>query len=298
MEKIGFIGLGHMGFPMMNNLIKAGFSVKAFDLNLEALKNAENKGAFPAKSIKEVASDVDVVVMSLQTGDQVSKCCLDKNGIFETIKQNALIIDTSSIDIGTSKKLHEKAAEMKLAMVEAPVSGGVKGADAATLTIMVGGSEINFNRAKKYLEKLGKLVIHAGAPGAGQAAKICNNMILGISMIAVSEAFLLAEKLGLSPEKLFEISSHASGQCWSMTSYCPYPGIMENVPSNNNYKPGFSAKMMLKDLNLSQNAAELVHAKTPLGKSATELYEQFVNKNPEEIDFSGIIKFLENTSTP
>jgi 3-hydroxyisobutyrate dehydrogenase len=292
MKKIGFIGLGHMGFPMMSNLIKAGFSVKAFDLNPDALKSAEKMGAILTQSIQEVSTDVDAVLMSLQTGEQVSDCCLKKNGIFESINPGAIIIDMSSIDIGVSRNLHEKALEMGLAMVDAPVSGGVKGAEAATLTIMVGSSKINFDRAEKYLEKLAKLVIHAGEPGSGQAAKICNNMILGISMIAVSEAFLLAEKLGLAPEKLFEISSHASGQCWSMTSYCPYPGIMENVPSNNNYKPGFSANMMLKDLKLSQRAAEFVHAKTPLGSSATDLYEDFVSKHPEEIDFSGIITYL------
>lgn len=292
MEKIGFIGLGHMGFPMMNNLIKAGFSVKAFDLNPEALKNAEKQGAIAARSIQDVARDVDAVVMSLQTGEQVSATCCDKNGLFDTIKRDAIIIDCSSIDIEVSKKLHEKAAKLGLAMVDAPVSGGVKGAEAGTLTIMVGGSKHHFDWAKKYLDKLAKLVIHAGEAGSGQAAKICNNMILGVSMIAVSEAFMLAKKLGLAPEKLFEISSHASGQCWSMTSYCPYPGIIDNVPSNNNYQPGFSAKMMLKDLKLSQNAAELVQAKTPLGKSATEIYEKFVEENTEEIDFSGIIKSL------
>lgn len=281
-----------MGFPMMCHLIKAGYSVSAFDVNPKALKNAENQGAFPAKSIEELACDIDVVLMSLQTGDQVGATCLEKNGIFQSMKRDAIIIDLSSIDIGVSKKLHEKAAEMGLAMVDAPVSGGVKGAEAATLTIMVGASEKNFERAKKYLEKLGKLVVHAGSPGSGQAAKICNNMILGISMIAVSEAFLLAEKLGLEPKKLFEISSHASGQCWAMTSYCPYPGILENVPSNNDYKPGFSAQMMLKDLKLSQGAAESVGAKTPLGKSATALYASFVSEHPEEIDFSGIIDYL------
>jgi 3-hydroxyisobutyrate dehydrogenase len=222
----------------------------------------------------------------------VSATCLDKNGIFDSLKRDGIIIDCSSIDIGVSKKLHKNAVELGLAMVDAPVSGGVKGAEAATLTIMVGGSKNNVDRAKKYLEPLAKLVIHAGEPGSGQAAKICNNMILGVSMIAVSEAFILGKKLGLAPEKLFEISSHASGQCWSMTSYCPYPGIIDNVPSNNNYKPGFTAKMMLKDLKLSQSAAELVGAKTPMGESATKLYEQFTSENSEEIDFSGIINFL------
>ncbi len=293
MLKIAFIGLGHMGYHMAHNLLKKGCSVKVFDISSATIQSLVDVGAIAAHSIVDVVQEADVVMTMLQTGQQVSDVCLKTDGIFAHAKKNILYIDCSSIDITTTRDLHKAAQAVGIAMVDAPVSGGVAGAEAATLTFMIGGTEENFNNAKLILEKIGKKIIHAGSAGNGQAAKICNNLILGISMIGVSEAFALGQKLGLDPKKFFEISSNASGQCWSMTSYCPVPGLVEKVPSNNEYKPGFTAKMMLKDLHLGQHAAESVNATIPLGAVATELYGLFVNQGHAEMDFSGIIKLFE-----
>ncbi len=290
--KIGFVGLGHMGSHMAQNLVKAGFQVTVFDVVPTAIDALVAKGAKGAKTLADVAKEADVIITMLQTGQQVSDVCLQENGLFNNAKKDVLYIDSSSIDIVTCRDLHSKAEKMNIAMVDAPVSGGTVGAEAATLTFMVGGSEENFKRAQPILEKLGKKIVHAGSAGNGQAAKICNNLILGISMIAVSEGFSLGQKLGLDPKKFFEISSNASGQCWSMTSYCPVPGIIEKAPSNNDYKPGFMAKMMLKDLRLGQHAAESVNADIPLGAVTTELYSLFVNQGNAETDFSGIINLI------
>lgn len=292
MTNIAFIGLGHMGNPMAKNLIKAGFNVKVFDVVPAAMTSLEKEGAKPSKNISDCVKDADVIFTMLQTGDQVKSICLGEEGLFKHAKKNALYIDSSSIDIATTRELHTLAEQSSIRMLDAPVSGGVLGAEAATLAFMVGGNEKYFEAAKPILEKLGKKIVHAGKDGTGQAAKICNNLLLGISMIGVSEAFSLAEKLGLDAKKFFEISSNASGQCWSMTSYCPAPGIVPAAPSNKNYQPGFAAKMMLKDLHLGENAAKTVSANIPLGKHATELYEQFVNSGNADVDFSGIIKML------
>lgn len=292
MRKIGFIGLGHMGKPMVKHLLAAGFSVHVYDVVPAAIQACVEFGAIAAKSPADAARESEVVFTMLQTGDQVKSVCQGEDGIFANIEKNALYIDSSSIDITTSRALHDECRNINLAMLDAPVSGGVAGAEAATLTIMVGGEAENFERGKEYLSHLGKKIIHTGPAGNGQAAKICNNMLLGISMIAVSETFVLAEKLGLSPEKLFEVSSNASGQCWSLTSYCPVPGLVPTSPANNNYQPGFTAQMMLKDLQLSQDAARTHNVATPLGAEATELYLLFNhNKNPQ-LDFSAIIKLL------
>lgn len=292
MTQIGFIGLGHMGNPMVKNLLKANFQVKVFDVQSKAIDDLVKEGATGKNSVAEVVKDADVVFTMLQTGEQVNEVCLKEKGIFSLLDKNSLYIDSSSIAIGVTRELHQQAIKKGLAMIDAPVSGGVKGAEAASLTIMVGGKKVHYERAKTILQHLGKLVIHAGSEGSGQAAKICNNLILGISMIAVSEAFILGEKLALDPKKLFDIVSHSSGQCWSLTNYCPMPNILDNVPSNNNYEPGFTAAMMLKDLNLSQDAAQLTHTMTKLGKSATELYQQFVESNHGNKDFSGIITMI------
>lgn len=291
MTRIGFIGLGHMGNPMVVNLLKK-YEVAVYDISQKAVAALEKSGAIPCNDIASVVKDAEVVITMLQTGQQVKDVCLEKNGLFDNIAANSLYIDSSSIDINTSRFIHECAKKQNIAMVDAPVSGGVTGAKNATLTFMVGGEEQNHLRAKLILENLGKRIIYAGPAGNGQAAKICNNMILGISMIGVSEAFILGKKLGLDPKTFFEISSNASGQCWSMTSYCPMPGILEHVPSNNNYEAGFAATMMLKDLQLSQSAAQQVNASTPLGAEATALYSLFVNNGFGELDFSGIIKML------
>jgi len=292
MTTIGFIGLGHMGFPMVKNLLKNNYVVKVYDLNTAAISSLIAVGATAATSPAEIANNADVVLTMLQTGDQVKQSCLGEQGIFAQLKKTALYIDCSSIDIQSSRELHAAAKANHIAMCDAPVSGGVIAAQNATLTFMVGGDENNFTRAQPILNAMGKKIIYAGLAGNGVAAKICNNMILGISMIAVSEAFVLADKLGLAPEKLFEISSNASGQCWSLTNYCPWPNILPNVPSSHGYQPGFSAKMMLKDLRLSQEAATTAQAETPLGKRAMQIYDQFIDNYPGEIDFSGIIQML------
>lgn len=296
MAKIGFIGLGHMGHPMVINLLKQQHQVIVYDVVSDVIDSLVTEGAVAGTSPSAIAKEVDVVFTMLQTSDQVNQDCLGEKGIFATIANTALYIDCSSIDIEATKSLHQEAKKRDLAMVEAPVSGGVKGAQAATLTIMVGGEQEHFLIAKPFLEALGKRVIHAGPAGSGQAAKICNNMMLAIEMIAVCEGFNLADKLGLEAKKLFDICSSASSQCWSMTSYCPVPNVMENVPSNNEYQPGFSARMMLKDLQLSQGAAKNADAITPLGSHAAELYQAFVDGHNSEIDFSGIIKFLRTMS--
>ncbi len=293
MTKIAFIGLGHMGHPMTKCLLKAGLSVKVFDLSSAAIQSLTAHGAVAAHSIHDVIQDADVIITMLQTGSQVTDVCLGSKGLFAGAKENVLYIDSSSIDMTTTRKLHEAAETTGIAMLDAPVSGGVAGAESGSLTFMVGGKENNFHRGKPVFEKMGKKIVHAGPAGSGQAAKICNNLILGISMIGVSEAFTLGQKLGLDPKKFFEISSNASGQCWSMTSYCPVPGLVEKAPSNNAFKPGFAANMMLKDLRLGQHAAESVNASIPLGTVAAELYTLFVNQGHADMDFSGIIKLFE-----
>ncbi len=290
--KLGFIGLGHMGHPMMRNLLKAGFAVMVYDVMPAAIASATKDGASAAASIAEIAKYADIIFISVQTGQQVTDICLSESGLFVNVSAGKLIIDCSSIDIVATRALHAEAEKRKIGMLDAPVSGGVSGAEAATLTFMVGGKQENFERALPILQKMGKKIVHAGEAGSGQAAKICNNMLLGISMIGTCEAFALAEKLGLDAKKFFEISSNASGQCWSMTSYCPVPDIVQTAPSNREYAPGFMSKMMLKDLRLAQHAAESVNASIPLGAETTALYDLFVNQGGGEKDFSAIIQFI------
>ena len=290
--RIGFIGLGHMGNPMAHNLLKNGYKVIVHDVNSDAVNAIAKDGAIAATSLKMLAEESEVIIISVQTGQQVSDLCLSPDGIFAHAKPGKCVIDCSSIDITTTRMLHSEAEKINLCMLDAPVSGGVAGAAAGTLTFMVGGSEENFQRLLPILQSMGKKIVHAGDAGSGQAAKICNNLLLGISMIGVCEAFTLAEKLGLDAKKFFEISGSASGQCWSMTSYCPVPGIVETAPSNKNYAPGFMSKMMLKDLRLAHHAAESVNASIPLGAAATELYDLYINQGGGEKDFSGIIEFI------
>ncbi|HEX4045400.1 MAG TPA: 3-hydroxyisobutyrate dehydrogenase [Gammaproteobacteria bacterium] len=292
MKKIGFIGLGHMGNPMVHNLLKAGFQVYVYDMVTAAAEILTKAGAIAVTSVAEIAKQAEVIITSVQTGQQVKELCLGEQGLFAQAKANALFIDCSSIEMTTTRELHALAIKQNIAMLDAPVSGGVSGAAAATLTFMVGGTLENFQRAEPILSAMGKKIIHAGTAGNGQAAKICNNLLLGISMIGVCEAFSLAKKLGLEQKTFFDISSNASGQCWSMTSYCPIPNIIANSPANHDYAPGFMAKMMLKDLRLGQHAAEAVNAAIPLGAVAAELYELFVNQGGGELDFSGIVKML------
>ncbi|WP_225316933.1 3-hydroxyisobutyrate dehydrogenase [Legionella longbeachae] len=292
MAKIGFVGLGHMGLPMAINLIKAGYQVTGYDLQQTALQHFAQAGGLIAHNTQELAHDKDAIITMLQTGQQVLGVCHSKNGLFQAAKKDALFIDCSTIDVNSSRELHHLATQHHLQVVDAPVSGGVAGATAATLTFMVGGEESAFHAAKPILAAMGQKIIHTGIAGSGQAAKICNNMILGISMIAISEAFVLAEQLQLSPQKLFEVVSNSSGQCWAMTKYAPVPGVLENVPANNDYKPGFAAAMMLKDLLLSQDSAHSVNLETPLGAKAAQIYQHFIDQGLGDSDFSAIIKLI------
>jgi 3-hydroxyisobutyrate dehydrogenase len=228
----------------------------------------------------------------LPAGEQVRQVYLGDDGVLAAVPAGTLLVDSSTIDVDTARAVAQAAAVKVFAMIDAPVSGGVAGAQAATLTFMVGGTDDAFARARPVLASMGKTIVHAGGVGNGQAAKICNNMILGASMIVVSEAFLLAEKLGLDAQKLFDISSKSSGQCWSMTSYCPVPGLVPTSPANRDYKAGFTAAMMLKDLKLAQAAARATHATTPLGAGAAAVYERFIESGDSSVDFSGIIRYL------
>ena len=290
--KIGFIGLGHMGLPMAINLIKAGHQVVGFDLQADALTALAKAGGTAAKTLQETAVDQDVILTMLQTGQQVQQVCFGKEGLFAQARRDALYIDCSTIDVQQSREIYEQATKHNLVALDAPVSGGVVSAANATLTFMVGGTEQAYQAGKPLLSCMGQSVIHTGAAGSGQAAKICNNMILGVSMIAVSEAFVLAKNLGLTPQKLHEVVSHSSGQCWVMDRYVPVPDILENVPANHDYQAGFTAAMMLKDLHLSQSCAQAVSVDTPMTGRATQLYQQLNDEGMSGLDFSAIIKLL------
>jgi len=292
MARIGFIGLGNMGLPMAVNLIKAGHTVEGVDVNPATVDKLKAAGGTGVEFAKVAAARADVVITMLPAGKQVREVYLGAGGIVENANEGTLLIDCSTIDVETARAVASAAEKKGLLMLDAPVSGGVGGATAATLTFMVGGSAQAYTRALSILEKMGKTIVHAGGPGNGQAAKICNNMILGVSMIAVSEAFVLAEKLGLDHQKLFDISSKSSGQCWSMTSYCPVPGPVPTSPANRDYAAGFTAAMMLKDLKLSQDAAKASGAKTALGAEAERIYSSYVESGEAGKDFSGIIRFV------
>src|SRR5438874_358557 len=294
MARIGFIGLGNMGLPMSVNLAKGGHSVAGFDVSAVAIEKLVAAGGTAADGIKSAASDKDAVITMLPSGSEVREVYLNA-GALDAARPDALLIDCSTIDVDSARVVAAAARDKGLAMLDAPVSGGVGGAQAATLTFMVGGTEEAFARAKPLLEAMGKTIVHAGPSGNGQAAKICNNMVLGISMIAVSEAFVLAERLGLDAQKLFEISSKSSGQCWALTSYCPVPGPVPTSPANRDYQPGFTAAMMLKDLRLAQEAARSSGASTPLGAEAAALYNLYVGHGFGGRDFFGIIRFLRGT---
>ena len=289
MTTIAFIGLGHMGGPMAANLVKAGHKVVGFDLSPASCDQARADGAGIAGSANEAVEDAEIVVTMLPAGKHVLSVW---GGILPSVKPGTLLIDCSTIDVESARKAHAMAKEQGLQSLDAPVSGGVGGAKAATLTFMAGGSKEAFAKAEPVLSQMGKKVVHCGEAGAGQAAKICNNMILGISMIGVAEAFVLAEKLGLSHQALFDVASTSSGQCWSLTTYCPVPGPVPTSPANNGYKPGFAAALMLKDLKLAQEAALASGASTPLGAEAAQLYALFNNAGHDGDDFSGIINFL------
>jgi 3-hydroxyisobutyrate dehydrogenase len=289
MAHIGFIGLGNMGGPMAANLVKAGERVFGFDVVDASRAAAARDGITIAGSAAATVEDAEVVITMLPAGEHVLSVW---NDIVPNARQGTLFIDCSTIDVEAARKAHKLAASYGVATLDAPVSGGVGGAKAATLTFMVGGSAHAFERGKPILERMGKRVVHCGQAGNGQAAKICNNMILGISMIAVSEAFVLGEKLGLSHQALFDVASSSSGQCWSLTSYCPVPGPVPTSPANNHYKPGFATALMLKDLKLAREAAQSAHAHTALGAQAADIYERFAHEGHGGEDFSAIINLV------
>jgi 3-hydroxyisobutyrate dehydrogenase len=295
MARIGFIGLGNMGLPMAQNLIKAGHQVEGVDVTTVATDKLKAAGGAVAETAKIAAARADVVITMLPAGAHVRDVYLGTGGIVENANAGTLLIDCSTIDVETARAVAAAAEEKGLLMLDAPVSGGVGGATAGTLTFMVGGSERAFVRAESILQQMGKTIVHAGGAGNGQAAKICNNMILGISMIAVSEGFVLAEKLGLDKQKLFDIASKSSGSCWSMVNYCPVPGPVPTSPANRDYQAGFTAAMMLKDLALAQDAANTAGAATPMGAEAAALYRLYVGQGEGGRDFSGIVNFIRGT---
>ena len=289
MKKIAFIGLGNMGLPMAGNLVKAGFEVRGFDTAPGALAAARAAGIETAPTAEDAVKDAAAVVTMLPNGAILRKVYAE---IVPAAKAGALLIDCSTVDVASSRAAHEAAGKAGLKSVDAPVSGGVGGAAAATLTFMAGGAREAFEEACPVLSAMGKNLVYCGGAGAGQAAKICNNMVLGISMIGVCEAFALADKLGLSRQAMFDVVSTSSGQCWSINTYCPAPGIGPKSPADNDYKPGFAAALMLKDLNLSQEAAASAGAETPLGGHAAELYARFVAEGGADKDFSGVLPWL------
>ncbi|KRB51302.1 3-hydroxyisobutyrate dehydrogenase [Rhizobium sp. Root708] len=289
MARIAFIGLGNMGGPMAANLVKAGHEVTGFDLAATVLQAAEGNGVTPASHISQAVSGAEIVVTMLPQGKHVLTAWPD---ILASVASGTLVIDCSTIDVDSARKAHELARTAGCLSLDAPVSGGTGGASAGTLTFMAGGSDEAFEKARPVLEAMGKKIIHCGEAGAGQAAKICNNMILGISMIGVCEAFALGERLGLSHQALFDVASTSSGQCWSVSTYCPVPGPVPASPANNDYKPGFAAALMLKDLRLSQEAALSTGASTPLGAEAAQLYALFEKQGNGGRDFSAIIEML------
>src|ERR1700744_4237904 len=289
MAHVAFIGLGNMGGPMAANLVKSGHKVVAFDLVADARNQAEADGASIAESAVGSVKGADVVITMLPAGKHVLSVW---NEVVPLMGKGALIIDCSTIDVESAKQAHALAAKHGVASIDAPVSGGTGGAKGATLPFMCGGEEKALAAAKPVLEKMGKKIVHCGGAGAGQAAKICNKMILGISMIAVSEAFSLAEKLGLSHQARLDVASTSSGQCWSLTTYCPVPGPVPTSPANNEYRPGFASALMVKDLTLAQDAAKAAGAATPLGKNAQEIYKSFDAAGNGNVDFSGIIQHV------
>jgi 3-hydroxyisobutyrate dehydrogenase len=296
MARVAFIGLGNMGGGMAANLVKARHEVTAFDLSEPALAKAEGNGCARAGSAAEAVREAEAVVTMLPAGKHVRE--VYHESVAPHAPKSAILIDCSTIDVESARAVGQGLEGLGFRFVDAPVSGGIAAADAGTLTFMVGGSDQAFEAARPYLEKMGKAVIHAGGPGSGQAAKICNNMLLGASMIATCETFVLAQKLGLDLQTFFDISSKASGQCWSMTSYCPVPGVGPETPADRDYEGGFAAALMLKDLRLAMEAAQSVDSYTPMGSAAEELYARFAEAlGGGGKDFSGIIKMIDDSWT-
>ncbi|HZF76138.1 MAG TPA: 3-hydroxyisobutyrate dehydrogenase [Acetobacteraceae bacterium] len=289
MARIGFVGLGNMGGPMARNLVKAGHEVACFDLSAEAVARVAADGARAGSSAAEAARGAEFVITMLPAGTHVRDAWIGAGGMAKASEAGAILLDCSTIDVATAR---EVSAASGRPFLDAPVSGGVMGAEGATLTFMVGGPADAFARAEPVLRQMGRAAIHCGEAGAGQAAKACNNMMLAATMIVTCEAFVLAEKLGLSHQALFDVASKSSGQSWSLSTYCPVPGPVPGSPANRDYQPGFAAALMLKDLTLAAEAAEQTGAATPMGAKALELYRRFVEGGGSLSDFSGIIRML------
>ena len=292
-DTIAFIGVGNMGNPMAVNLLKAGKKIKVFDISKKMIEQAKKKGLNTVDSVDALINDeISTVITMLPEGKHSKDIYLGDNGIINKVSKNCLLIDCSTIDIQTSIEIGKKASEIGIKMIDAPVSGGVMGAQKATLNIMVGGSKEAFEKALPLLKIMGKNIFHAGDLGSGNGAKICNNMALGIAMIAASESLMLAKRLNIDIKKVHEIMKNASGNSWPISVYPPLPGLIDGTPSNNNYRPGFSAGMMNKDLKLANECAKSVNADTPLGKLALEIYDQFCKEGNDAKDFSAISKVI------
>ena len=294
MAKIGFVGLGNMGAPMGRNLLEAGHELRVHDIAPAAIEALGERGATRATP-ETVAQDVDAVITMLPAGEDVQQVLTGTAGLFALASPDTLFVDCSTIDVDTARSLAEQATRAGVDLVDAPVSGGIVKASDGTLTFMVGGTQEQVQRARPILEAMGAVIIHAGKAGSGQAAKTCNNMMLAVSMIAVAEAFAMAQKLGLDPQTLLEICTNATSRCWVMTDCHPVPGLVETAPANGDYEPGFASRLMLKDLRLSQNAARSADCWTPMGARATELYEEFVESGGSNLDFSAIIRLIEKS---
>ena len=294
MARIGFAGVGNMGGPMAGNLVAAGHELVVFDVSDECLERAVGLGARAARSAAEAADGAEAFVSMLPAGEQVRAVYDD--ALLEAAAEGALLIDCSTIDVETSRAVHALGAERGFATLDAPVSGGVAGAAAGTLTFMVGGARDAFERAAPLLDAMGAKAVHCGGPGSGQAVKACNNMMLGTQMAVVAEAFALAERLGLDARTLYEVSSRASGQCWALTSYCPVPGLVESAPSNDGYRPGFATAMMVKDMGLALEAAERTGARVDVARRAAALYAERVEAGGGGADFSAIIETVRGTA--
>ena len=290
MAKIGFVGLGNMGFPMALNLKNAGHEVTGFDVSEAAREAAISEGMNSSDSLEHVADGADIVITMLPNGE-ISKSVASQ--LLPSMQEGSLLIDCSTIDVASAKTVHQMAADAGKLCLDAPVSGGVGGASAGTLTFMVGGSDQAFSDGSDVLDVMGQKAVHCGDGGAGQSAKICNNMLLAISMIGTCEAFAMAEKLGLDQDKLFDVVSTSSGSCWSVNTYCPVPNVGPKSPSDNNYQPGFAASLMNKDLNLAMEAAKDANAQTPLGAHAAALYKAMVENGHGDLDFSAMINILD-----
>jgi 3-hydroxyisobutyrate dehydrogenase len=295
MARIGFIGLGNMGGPMAANLVKAGHEVAGFDLSRQALEALTAANGQAVSSAAEAARGAAFIITMLPAGEHVRDVWLHQGGLIEAVAASGakpLLIDCSTIDVESARAVEAAARAAGLEMLDAPVSGGTAGAAAATLTFMVGGADSAFARGEAVLKAMGRTIVHAGGPGNGQAAKICNNMMLAINMVGVSEAFLLGRKLGVAWDKLFAITSTSSGQSWALTSYCPAPGCVPAAPSNRDYAPGFAAALMVKDVGLAEAAAEAAGSPTPLGAHALALYREAVGAGFGQKDFSAIFQWL------